>query len=97
MWDIEISYQPPPFCHSKLLLVDDDYALIGSANLDPRSLRLNFELGVEVFDRRLVTDLRTHIDDIFVESRPISLQEVDSRGILGRLRDSLAWLFSPYL
>src|SRR4029434_8434242 len=33
---------PPPFDHSKLLLLDDVWSLVGSANWDPRSLRLNF-------------------------------------------------------
>jgi cardiolipin synthase len=40
---IRVFYQPPPFVHSKLLVVDDIWTLIGSANLDTRSLRLNFE------------------------------------------------------
>ena len=97
MWDIEVRFQPAPFCHSKLLLVDDDYALIGSANLDPRSLRLNFELGVEVFDPELVSHIRGHTDKICSVSRPVTLEEVDNRGLLARFRDSLAWLFSPYL
>jgi len=50
--DLDIRYQPAPFVHSKLLLVDDNYALVGSANIDPRSLRLNYELGLEIFRRR---------------------------------------------
>ena len=97
MWDIEVIFQPAPFCHSKLLLVDDDYALIGSANLDPRSLRINFELGVEVFDRELVSHIRGHTNKICAVSRSVTLAEVDSRGLPARFRDSVAWLFSPYL
>lgn len=46
-----------PFDHSKLLLVDDAWALVGSANWDPRSLRLNFEVLVEIYDRALVEEL----------------------------------------
>jgi cardiolipin synthase len=43
----KVYYTPPPFDHSKLMLVDDSWALFGSTNWDPRSLRLNFEFGVE--------------------------------------------------
>lgn len=97
LWDISICYQPGPFCHSKLLLIDDDYALIGSANLDPRSLRLNFELGVEVFCAELVRQLDQHIRQTCSEARPVSLEEVDGRPLWLRSWDSFFWLFSPYL
>ena len=39
-----------PFDHSKLLAIDGVWAFVGSSNLDPRSLRLNFEIDVEVLD-----------------------------------------------
>jgi len=54
VWGIRVFYQPPPFVHTKLFVVDKHYAQVGSANIDPRSLRLNFELAVEVFDRGFV-------------------------------------------
>jgi cardiolipin synthase len=96
-YGVRIYYQPPPFAHSKLLLVDDHYAHIGSANLDPRSLRLNFELVVEIFDEDFVTRLREHFDRIKASSHEESLPGVDGRRLPERIRDALAWLFSPYL
>lgn len=95
-WGIEIYYQPAPFCHSKILCIDDDYSMIGSANLDQRSLRLNFELGIEVFSRELNRKLRTHIDNVVTISAPISIDELANRSIPVRLRDSAVSLFSPY-
>ncbi|WP_321367479.1 cardiolipin synthase [uncultured Desulfuromusa sp.] len=92
-----IYFQPPPFIHSKLLLIDDKYALIGSANLDPRSLRLNFEFNVEVFDAETVAELTSHFDQSREKAREISLEEMDSRTLPLRLRDSFCRLFSPYL
>ncbi|MBX3705799.1 MAG: PLDc N-terminal domain-containing protein [Pseudomonadales bacterium] len=94
---VRVYYQPPPFVHSKLLLIDDDYAQIGSANLDERSLRLNFELVVEVYDRALVSELGAHIEAVRATSREVTLAEVDGRPLLRRLADGIAWLFSPYL
>lgn len=96
-WGVEIYYQPPPFVHTKLFIVDDHYLHIGSANIDPRSLRLNFELVVEVYDKKLAAVLRAHVESVLERSRLVTLEEVDNRPLPVRLRDSLAWLLSPYL
>ena len=96
-YGVRVYFQPPPFAHSKLLLVDENYAHIGSANMDPRSLRLNFELVVEVFDKSFVSGLCRHFDRIRNISREESLAGVDARSLPVRLRDATAWLFSPYL
>ena len=77
--------------------MDDFYVNLGSANLDPRSLRLNFELNVEVFDRVLVQRLTDYIESIRRQSRAITSEELDARPLPVRTRDALAWLFSPYL
>ena len=96
-YGVRVYYQPPPFAHSKLLLIDDHYAHIGSANIDPRSLRLNFELVVEVFEQEFVTELREHFERIKATSREETLAGVDGRSLPVRIRDAMAWLFSPYL
>ncbi len=94
---VHIYYQPPPFVHSKLFFVDDHYAQIGSANFDARSLRLNFEMNVEVYDRDTVTELARHFEAIRARSLAVTLADVDGRPLLTRTIDGLAWLFSPYL
>jgi cardiolipin synthase A/B len=92
-----IYFQPPPFVHSKLLLIDDEYALVGSANLDPRSLRLNFEFNVEIFDNDSIAQLAQHFDQCRKLAREVSLEDMDSRSLPLRLRDSFCKLFLPYL
>ena len=94
---VQVYYQPAPFVHSKLFYVDDYYAQIGSANFDARSLRLNFEMNVEVYDRDTVTGLARHFEAIRARSSPVTLAEVDGRPVVTRAIDGLAWLFSPYL
>ncbi len=94
---IRVYYQGEPFPHTKLFLVDSHYAHIGSANIDPRSLRLNFELVVELFDRGIVQQLETYVDGEISKSREVTLAEVDQRPLATRLRDAFFWLFSPYL
>lgn len=94
---IKLWLAPPPFSHCKLLVVDGIYAMIGSANLDPRSLRLNFELGVEVYDAALCAQL----DALFEQHRQgcqrLEVASLEQRSLLIRLRDAVFWLFSPYL
>ncbi len=94
---VRVYYQPGPFVHSKLLLVDEGYAQIGSANVDPRSLRLNFELTVEIFDRAVVAELSDHVAVARARAVEVRLEDVDARSMPTRLFDGLAWLFSPYL
>lgn len=94
---VRVFYQPPPFIHTKLFVVDDYYAHVGTANMDPRSLRLNFELALEVYDREFVSLLEEHFVNSRELSRQITLSEIDSRHLLIRTRDALAWLLYPYL
>jgi cardiolipin synthase len=95
--NIEVVYQAPPFAHTKLLLIDDVYVQIGSTNWDCRSLRLNFELQVELFDAELAGQLRSRFDEAWRSGRAVTLAEVDGRSLPARLRDACCWLFSPYL
>lgn len=88
---------PPPFDHSKLMLVDGCWSLVGSANWDPRSLRLNFEFNVECYDRELAAALNQLTEGKLAQARPVTLAEVDGRSLPIRLRDGVARLFSPYL
>lgn len=94
---IQVYYQPPPFVHTKLFLVDRLWSLIGSANLDPRSLRLNFELNVEVYDRGFTEKLAVHFEEVLSRSRQVFLADMDARPLSHKLRDGAAKLWSPYL
>lgn len=95
--NVKVLYQPSPFVHSKLFLVDSSYQLIGSANIDARSLRLNYELDMEIFDPHLAQQLEEQFDQTAAQSKVITLEEIDRRSLLIRTRDSFCWLFSPYL
>lgn len=94
---VTIFYQPPPFVHTKLLLVDDIWALIGSANLDTRSLRLNFEQNLSVYDVAFAACVRQHFDQAFLHTHEITLDEIEKRTLPIKLRDGFFHLFSPYL
>lgn len=94
---VNIYYRPPPFAHDKLFLLDDDYTLIGSTNIDPRSLRLNFEIGVEIYDREFSIIMQRYFSAVRGNSHAVSLEELRQRSLPVHLRDAACWLFSPYL
>jgi cardiolipin synthase A/B len=86
---------PPPFRHSKVLVVDGEWCLVGSSNWDMRSFRLNFELCVEVYDRDLAAVLETLMKGS--QGEPLDVAELDARALPIRLRDASARLLLPYL
>jgi cardiolipin synthase A/B len=94
---VRVFRRPPPFVHTKLMVVDRSWVLLGSGNLDRRSFRLNFEFNVEAYDPELARNLDTFLDERRQESTEVTLEEIDSRSRSVRLRNGVVKLFSPYL
>ncbi|HJO35435.1 MAG: phospholipase D-like domain-containing protein [Pseudomonadota bacterium] len=92
-----VYFTPGPFDHSKLMVVDRAWAFIGSANWDPRSLRLNFECNVECYDAALAGELHALIGSRIASGRRYRLSDSAARSLPVKLRDGLARLFMPYL
>jgi len=88
---------PPPFDHSKLMLVDGCWVLLGSANWDPRSLRLNFEFNLECYDPDLARQLEEMVEQKRKNAHYVTMEELDNRSMPIRLRDGIARLLTPYL
>ncbi|WP_109514439.1 cardiolipin synthase [Pseudomonas ovata] len=89
-------YQPG-FLHQKVVLVDDEVTAIGSANLDNRSFRLNFELMLLTVDRSFASEVEAMLTADFELAREITLQDSrDARG-LHQLGMRVARLISPIL
>ena len=85
------------FDHAKLMTVDGKWAYVGSSNLDPRSLRLNFELDMELFDADLVARLDAHLRSRMNDAWQETQETLRARPFLKRLRNRVVWLASPYL
>jgi cardiolipin synthase A/B len=88
---------PPPFDHSKLMLVDGQWSLVGSGNWDTRSLRLNFEFNLECYCPELAAALEKILQSKLQGARRVTLEEVDSRNVVIRLRDGVTRLLDPFL
>ncbi len=85
------------FDHSKLMVIDRQWCFIGSSNLDSRSLRLNFEIDLEVYDRVLAEQIEDRIDRRLAMAHQMTLERLKARSLPNRLLDRLFWLGSPYL
>ncbi|NOY64853.1 MAG: cardiolipin synthase [Nitrospirae bacterium] len=92
-----IYLSPPPFDHSKIMVVDDSWSLIGSANWDARSFRLNFEFNIECYDYKLAERLSMIIDSKIKDATPLTPEILNKRPFPIKIRDGLAFMFSPYL
>jgi cardiolipin synthase len=88
---------PPPFDHSKLMVVDGHWVLLGSANWDARSLRLNFEMNVECYGRAFAQQMEKVLADKLRGAREITLAQADARPVPAKLRDATMRLFEPFL
>jgi cardiolipin synthase A/B len=88
---------PPPFDHSKLMIVDEEWLLFGSPNWDARSLRLNFEFAVECYDSNLAVELSHLVEQRIRASNALTREDLDDRSLPIQLRDGVARLFEPYL
>ena len=89
--------RPGSFDHSKLLVVDGAWTLLGSANWDARSLRLNFEVNVECYSVEFGAHLDGLIQARIAASRALTLEAMEARPPAVKLRDGVARLFAPYL
>ena len=89
--------RPGPFDHSKLLVVDGAWVLLGSANWDARSLRLNFEVQVECYSVEFGAHMEGLVRARLGAARALSLEELDALSFPVRLRNGIARLFAPYL
>jgi cardiolipin synthase len=92
---VRIWQSPPPFHHTKIMVVDDEWCLIGSCNWDIRSFRLNFELCMEVYDTGLAATLTAVMEA--TRGPALTLEDLDARPLPIRLRDAGARLMLPYL
>jgi cardiolipin synthase A/B len=83
--------------HSKYILVDGEWASLGSANFDNRSLLLNFEMNCQLFDPGPVSELeREYLRDL-ESSVCVDPAVFATRPLVGRLAENAARLFSPIL
>ncbi|MBX3249823.1 MAG: cardiolipin synthase [Myxococcales bacterium] len=87
----------PPVLHAKTLVVDEVLAVVGTANADPRSFRLNFEVVLAAWDARPCRALRSAFEADLARAEEVTLETVAGYGLGRRIVSAGARLFSPVL
>jgi len=85
------------FLHQKVMLVDDDLAVVGTANLDNRSFRLNFEISVLVADQSFAGELAKMLSADLANCRLVTRDETTKHPLLTRIAIAKSRLLSPIL
>ena len=83
--------------HTKSIIADGEISLFGSLNLDPRSIYLNFEITLAVYDRAFAAELERLQSQYAAAAAPMSLADWQSRSMYKRFIDNVARLLSPLL
>jgi cardiolipin synthase A/B len=96
-WDCCVYHNPGPFDHSKIMVIDDCWSLIGSSNWDSRSFRLNYEFNIECYSKELSLKLIAYFNSKKDKSKKILKTDVDSRNLFIKTRDGIARMLIPYL
>ncbi len=83
--------------HAKTITIDGCWSLVGTANFDARSVFLNFEVGLSLYDTGLAEQLEFHFDSDLTFSKRIELEQWERRGTWERLKENACRMFSPVL
>ena len=94
---VKVFLHEPGFMHQKVLLVDDDYAAVSTANFDNRSFRLNFEVTVLFADAGFAGDVAAMLEDDFGRSTQISREDMEDRSWGFHFATQVTRLLAPVL
>ena len=85
------------FLHSKLIIIDDIIASTGSANMDLRSFKLNFELNAFIYDKNVINEMKKNFELDLKNSEILDKDKYEKRSMVCKIKESLSRLFSPIL
>jgi cardiolipin synthase len=94
---IKVFRYRPGFLHQKVVLIDRVAAAVGSANLDNRSFRLNFEIMLLTVDHGFAAEVEAMLEADFALSDPVGRSEYKDAPAWRRMAMHVARLFSPIL
>lgn len=94
---VKIYEYTPGFIHSKMMVVDDNYAVVGSINLDFRSLYLHFECATFLYHSRMINSIKEDIENTIEDSREITYESCLNLNRPYRLWQGLLRLYAPLL
>ena len=94
---VRIYEYSPGFIHAKQHIADDRYGVIGTINMDYRSLYLHFENGVYIYDEDLIRDMKKDMDEILEDSLEVTSKYSGHRSMRQRIWHGMLRFISPLL
>lgn len=85
------------FIHAKMLVIDDEAASVGTANIDVRSFSLNFEVNAFIYDHKISHKLAEIFEKDILDSSELTLEIYENRSTIIKMKESLSRLLSPIL
>ena len=92
---IRIFFYKGGFTHSKILMVDDVFASVGTANIDIRSFDTNFEVSALIYDEQITIHLKKDFFEDLNKSEEVTLDIWSQRSLISRFKTSIARIISP--
>lgn len=94
---VQIYEYTPGFCHAKQCICDDEFAIVGTINLDYRSMYHHFENGVWMYQTSVLPDIKEDFEETFAVSRKVSQADMDAQSVFTHIGNALLRLLSPLL
>lgn len=94
---VKVYHYNKGFMHSKSIVVDSKICSVGSANMDVRSLKLNYELNVLMYEDRLSRQLKKQFNVDLKECKEFTIEDHDKFSLMRKLGNSLSRLMAPLL
>ena len=95
--NIKIYEYEPGFSHGKMFISDDDKAVVGTINLDYRSLYLHFECGCYIYQNEVIKDIKADFDKTFIDSIIIDKQNIRKYGLFKKIIGIILRFFAPLM
>ncbi len=85
------------FLHTKMVVIDDEAASVGTANIDSRSFKLNFEANAFIYDTDVAHQLAELFERDILYSSELTPEKYKNRSTIIKLKESISRLLSPIL
>ncbi len=90
-------YQYPTMTHAKTAVIDSDWAMVGSLNLDNISLRYNFESAIVSANRKFAVEVEKQFMIDIEGSHELTLNEWERRSLIRKIKEALVWPIRKFL
>lgn len=94
---VKIYEYGPGFIHAKSFVADDNISIVGTANLDFRSMHLNFECTVFTYNTGEEIKIKEDFESMLIDCKEIKLDEWRKRSIITKLMEAFMTAFSPMI